>query len=306
MLYFTTLFLSASAITAIRASPISLTDSTVHANITDNDVLNFALTLELLEKAFYTGALQNFSQDAFAAAGFAPPVREFYEQIAGHEQFHVDNLTTIIGSGAVQPCTYDFGALDVPGFVALSDTLEAVGASAYAGAAQYLQNKDFLTTAATILATEARHSSWINTAVRKANPWSTAYETPLDLNQVFTIASAFISSCPSSNTPLPVQANPQLSITSPADAQPGQLVTLSYAGQPADGTGLYAAFLSGIPPTFVPLDASFSAEIPTTLRGFAYLAITNSSERADDSVTVAGPAAFNFAFDSENNLVQLY
>ncbi|SRR6266702_1077131 len=129
-------------------------------------------------------------------------------------------------------------------------------------------------------------------------------QTPLDLNQTYTLISSFIAQCPNNNTVLPLQANPQLT-TNPPNAQPGQNVTLSYSGQPTNSSGLFAAFLNGFPFTFLPLDNNFTVTIPSTLRGFAYVAVTNSSDTADDSVTVAGPAFFNFPFNANNTLITL-
>lgn len=129
------------------------------------------------------------------------------------------------------------------------------------------------------------------------------WQTPLDLNQTFTLISTYIAQCPNNNT-LPLQANPQLT-TNPPNAQPGQNVTLSYSGQPSNSSGLFAAFLNGFPFTFVPLDNNFTVAIPSALRGFAYVAVTNSSDIADDSTTVAGPAFFNFPFNANNTLITL-
>ncbi|KAI0064862.1 hypothetical protein BV25DRAFT_1822612 [Artomyces pyxidatus] len=311
---FKTLLFSFGLISVHAASvlPIKRQSSTQdHPNITDTDILNFALTLEHLENAFYTTSLQNLTAANFTKAGFAPAVREFYEQVSEHEMTHVANLTTILGSQAVQPCTYNFGINNnVSTFVAISDMLETIGTSAYIGAAHYIQNQALLTTAAAILAVEARHSTWINNAVRGGNPWSTAYDTPLDLNQVFTLASSVIASCPSNNTAIPVIANPPLTVT-PATANPGENITVSFTsptGGAVNGTGLFAAFLSGITPTFIPLgsgNGTFTVTIPPQLRGFVYLAITNSSSAADDTVTVAGPAFFNFAFNANNTITPL-
>src|SRR4051794_36650722 len=88
---------------------------------------------------------------------------------------------------------------DPKSFAALSQVLEGVGASAYTGAAQLPTNKASLTAAPSTLATKARHASWVASAVNMVTPWGTAFETPLGLNEVFTLAAGFITSCPSSN-----------------------------------------------------------------------------------------------------------
>lgn len=274
------------------------------ANVTDTDVLNFALTLEQLKSAFYQGGLANFTAQNFVGAGYAPSVRPWYQQISQHEQTYVTNISTLAGNQSVQACTYNFPSQNITEFVALSDMLEAIATSAYVGSGAYIQNKSLRVLSASILATTASQSTWINNAVRGGNPWSNAYETPLDLNQTFTLISPYIAQCPSNNTVLPLQANPQLT-ANPPNAQPGQNVTLSYSGQPSNSSGLFAVFLNGFPFTFAPIDNNFTVTIPSNLRGFSYLVVANSSETADDSVTVAGPAFFNFPFNANNTLITL-
>jgi rubrerythrin len=73
----------------------------------DATVLNFALTLEHLENAFYQGALAKFDQKAFTAAGLPTYARGRFAQVAEHEKTHVKFLSDALGDKATQPCTYN-------------------------------------------------------------------------------------------------------------------------------------------------------------------------------------------------------
>ncbi|KAG5649967.1 hypothetical protein H0H81_001286 [Sphagnurus paluster] len=98
-----TLFtLAFAAIGAVFAHPVKR-DSTID----DTTVLNFALTLEHLENAFYSQALAKFDDNAFAQAGFQSWVRGRFAQVGAHEAAHVSFLSSALGSQATQPCTYN-------------------------------------------------------------------------------------------------------------------------------------------------------------------------------------------------------
>ena len=60
----------------------------------DGAILNYALTLEYLEAAFYKEALANYTEADFDGAGFVG-VRENIVQIGGHEQTHATFLAGI-------------------------------------------------------------------------------------------------------------------------------------------------------------------------------------------------------------------
>lgn len=62
----------------------------------DEGILNYALTLEHLEAAFYRQGLANFTTEDFKAAGYAPSVYSQVETISKHETAHVSFLTKTI------------------------------------------------------------------------------------------------------------------------------------------------------------------------------------------------------------------
>jgi len=161
------------------------------------DVLNYALTLEHLEYAFYRDGLDQFSEEDFTAAGFAPVVFEYFGLIRDHEQAHVETLTSVIGDLGGEPveeAEYDFGYEDVAGFVGVAQALENTGVSAYQGAAQFLIDEDELLTAAlTIHGVEARHAAYLN-GLNEAVPFPDAVDSPLTPDEVLAIAGPFIVS----------------------------------------------------------------------------------------------------------------
>ncbi|KZP20953.1 hypothetical protein FIBSPDRAFT_861103 [Athelia psychrophila] len=270
--------------------------------VTDVQVLNFALTLEHLENTFYAQGLAKHSAADFQNAKLPSWVRGRFEQIMKHESTHVSFLETALGErNYVQPCKYNFGDNSVKDFVDFSGMVETVGTSAYTGAAQLIDDKDYLTAAASILATEARQTAWVNSAVRGGAPWSTSFETPLGVNQIYTIASSVITSCPSGNAKLlpPLTAFPALTL--PANTMPGKNVKLAYKpakGAKTDGEK-YVAFISGLTTVFVPLPKSGRVTIPKELYGVVFAMVTNNGTVADDSTTLAGPAYLNFGFGSD-------
>ncbi|KAI0031954.1 ferritin-like domain-containing protein [Vararia minispora EC-137] len=255
---------------------------------TDVQILNFALTLEYLENAFYSGALAKFSQADFIKAGLPVFARGRFEQISTHEASHVAFLQQALGNQSTRPCTYNFPYNDPRGFVALSSALESVGASAYTGAAKFISDKACI-----------QHSGWVESTIRKGAPWGTAYETPLDLNQVFTLASAFIVACPETNPELPVTAFPPLSTAGPAIA--GGNIGLNYT-VPSSSDTLYAVFLNGANSVVVALSSSKTqVTVPSSLRGYTYLSVSTDPTGLDSSKTVAGPTILDLSFDSANN-----
>jgi len=125
----------------------------------DIDVLNYALTLEHFEAALYK---------VLIGAKLLTGVEEQYLTTFGmQEQTHVDTLTGVIsklgGTPVAAPASYNFAAAgpitNRDQLVAVVATVEDVGASAYLGAAGFLQNKDLLTAALTIHAVEGEHAS---------------------------------------------------------------------------------------------------------------------------------------------------
>ena len=274
------------------AHPFAKIEKRQAAALTDLDILQFALTAEHLESAFYTEGLGKFDANAFTAAGISAGFRDNLAQIGKDEASHVTFLSTAIsgaGGTPVQPCTYKFGLTDVKTFITISSILEGVGASAYLGAAPAVQSKAILSAAASILSVESRHSSFVRSILNQI-PNAQPLDTPLSPNEVFSLASAFIASCPSSNPPLPFKAFPALTTTSTGSMAPGTTITVATTA-PLTGT-LSAAFLALAGPIFAPIiptNGGFTTTIPQGVLGQTYMVVTNSQTNITDANVIAGP-----------------
>ncbi|KAL8720908.1 MAG: hypothetical protein Q9225_002294 [Loekoesia sp. 1 TL-2023] len=282
------------------------------AQVTDADILNYALTLEHLEDKFYREALANFTQSDFAAAGYDETFYNNLKEVSSDETTHVSFLTAALTKAGAKPvaeCTYSYGVTDVKSFLATASILEGVGVSAYLGAAADIMSKNYLTAAGSILTVESRHSAYIRATLDQA-PFPSPFDTPLSLNEVYTLAAPFIVSCPDSNPKLPVKAFPMLmsSPDNPKNITAGTKITLltpDYVVKPADGSSqIYAAFITVTGPVFTeatPVDGGFSLTVPTAPEGTApiagqsYVVLTGCNTTVSDDTVAAGPAVVEIA-----------
>jgi hypothetical protein len=156
----------------------------------DIDVLNYALTLEHLEAAFYEMASQyELGEDPYGNA-----INDYVAVIGEHEAAHVATLTQVItdlGGEPVARAEYDFGVTDAQSFLMTAATLENVGVAAYDGAGAAIQNPDLLTAAGSIVAVEARHAAYLN-VVTGQSAFPAAFETPMTKTEVLDAAGPFI------------------------------------------------------------------------------------------------------------------
>ena len=156
----------------------------------DLDILNFALTLEYLEAAFYEQALSDLKPSG--------ELGSLVELISSDENEHVDALTATIsdlGGEPVKAPKVDFGDAfsSEDSFLELAQTFEDTGVSAYNGAAPSLESKELLATAGGIVQVEARHAA----AIRMMNgelPTDGAFDQTLTEDEVLKAVSPFVKS----------------------------------------------------------------------------------------------------------------
>jgi hypothetical protein len=121
----------------------------------DVAILNYALTLEYLEAAFYT--------EAVASGKLTGKVGRFAKVVAAHERAHVAFLKSALGSAAVKQPKFDFQGTtsNVAKFKATAQVLEDTGVAAYLGQVGNIKSPKILGAAGSILPVEARHAGWI-------------------------------------------------------------------------------------------------------------------------------------------------
>jgi plastocyanin len=228
----------------------------------DIDVLNYALTLEHLEAAFYEMAAQyDLGQDPYGNS-----INEYVELIRQHEVAHVETLTQVItdlGGQPVMAAQYDFGVTDAVTFRMVAATLENVGVSAYDGAASAIQNPDLLTAAGSIAAVEARHAAYLN-VVTGQNPFPGAFETPLSMQEVLDAAGPFILSAATEASPAASASETTVAVDIvDFDFQPAEL-------EIAAGTTVTWTNVGRQPHTATAEDGSFDTGVLTTDRSASH------------------------------------
>ena len=157
----------------------------------DVDILNFALTLEFLEAAFYDQALKQ-------VGGLGGDVKEIATTLRDNENEHVDVLSATIkdlGGTPVKAPGVAFGKsfADEASFLKTAQTFEDLGVSAYNGAAPDIKSKDVLAAAGGIVQVEARHAAAIR-FLRGEDITPAAFDEALEMQEVLDAAQPFIKS----------------------------------------------------------------------------------------------------------------
>jgi hypothetical protein len=185
--------------------------------ITDFDVVQYALFLEHLENAFYRQGLEAFSVRDFQSGlrvfrsgsldesgtifTNGRKVREHVERVGDHERIHAEDLAGALVSFGAEPLveceSYNFDFSSIESFMRTAQLLENTGVAAYVGAASCIDNPDILRVAASIATVEARHATYFDLlTANKAFPSPYDLARPMVTTIDFVLASGLIGSCP--------------------------------------------------------------------------------------------------------------
>lgn len=282
---------ASSSASSAASSATSATSSAPQAaaTLSDVDILQFALTAEHLESTFYKQGFAKFPASDFKALGLTDGQIKSLMGVGQTEATHVTTLmSAITGAGAkpVEPCDYNFDAAlaSADAMVKTARVLEAVGVSAYLGAAPAVNSSDVLAAAASIVTVEARHQAFIRIA-SGAEPVPAAFDVALQPRAVFTLAAQFIKSCPQGSN-LNIQAFPAIALQNPEKATVGQNLKLADPASPAGAS--FCAFVAPGGNQFSKI-ADGNCMVPQNLQGEVYMMITKTESIADDQI-LAGPS----------------
>jgi rubrerythrin len=169
------------------------TEKTTGTAKQDLEILNYALTLEYLEAAFYADVVKSGVVTDAKIASLA-------QKIGQNEQEHVDALIATVkklgGTPAAKPKTSFQSVIDGGPMMILETaaTVENLGAAAYLGQAGRLMNPEVLAAALAIHSVEARHAAALNTLVGKTVVPDGAFAKPASMDEVLPQVKPFIVS----------------------------------------------------------------------------------------------------------------
>ena len=155
----------------------------------DVEVLNFALTLEFLEAAFY--------REAAKISGLSEEAAQLVQTFGDEEQAHVDAISktiTDLGGKPTSAPMVDFGRLNnEKTFLELAVTFEDLGVSAYNGAAPMIKSKEVLAAAGSIVQIEARHAAAIRLLAGE-EPAPESFDETASMDKVLKAVQPFVKS----------------------------------------------------------------------------------------------------------------
>lgn len=153
----------------------------------DVGILNYALTLEYLETAFYADVIRS---GLFKGSDLAT-IRKFGEEEAEHVTALTAAVKQLGGKPAPKPKT-EFPLENASSVLELAGTVENVGAAAYLGQATNIKSPEVLASALAIHSVEGRHAAALNTLLGKSITPDGAFAKPADAKTVLKSVEPFI------------------------------------------------------------------------------------------------------------------
>jgi rubrerythrin len=155
----------------------------------DLGILNYALTLEYLETAFYKDVVKS---GLFKGAELAT-IKKFGEEEAAHVTALTDTVKQLGGKPAPMPKT-EFPLKSAKSVLELAGTVENLGAAAYLGQAANIESPEVLAAALSIHSVEGRHAAALNTLLGESITPDGAFAVPADVKTVLESVEPFIVS----------------------------------------------------------------------------------------------------------------
>jgi rubrerythrin len=155
----------------------------------DIGILNYALTLEYLETAFYADVIKS---GLFKGAELAA-IKKFGAEEAEHVTALTAAVKSLGGKPAPEPKT-EFPLESAKSVLELAGTVENLGAAAYLGQAGNIESPEVLASALAIHSVEGRHAAALNTLLGASITPDGAFAKPADAKTVLKSVEPFIVS----------------------------------------------------------------------------------------------------------------
>jgi rubrerythrin len=153
----------------------------------DVGILNYALTLEYLETAFYADVVKS---GLFKGADLET-IRKFGREEAEHVEALTQAVKALGGKPAPEPKA-EFPLKSAKSVLELAGTVENLGAAAYLGQAANIESPEVLASALAIHSVEGRHAAALNTLLGESITPDGAFGKPADVQTVLKSVEPFI------------------------------------------------------------------------------------------------------------------
>jgi hypothetical protein len=179
---------SSSTKTASTVAASGTTSTSTPSTTGDIAILNYALTLEYLEREFYAKVI--------ASGLFTGKVGGLIKDFGSQEATHVEALKGAVSKMGGTPAVNPNGTFPITSATQVAElaySVENLGAAAYLGQAPNIHSPEVLATALAIHSVEARHAATLGTLVKKSLTPDGAFAKPENMSMVLAAVKPFVA-----------------------------------------------------------------------------------------------------------------